>query len=54
MEKKEIEQYTKNKLGLRYKQETDGILIYANAWTMIVDVCKYLKLLIKNLTHYGK
>jgi hypothetical protein len=34
---------TQGKLGMRY-QESDGILIYANALTLIIDIGKWIKL----------
>ena len=40
----EAEYLTKGKLGLRFKQENDGILIYANAWTLIIDTYRWIKL----------
>ena len=31
-------------LGMRYKIDKNGdILLYANAWTLIVDCCKWCK-----------
>ena len=35
---------TQGKLGMRYSQESDGILIYANALTLIIDIGKWIKL----------
>jgi len=48
MDLKEAQEYTKGRLGLRVKQESDGILIYANAWTLIVDTYKWIKLKLNN------
>lgn len=44
MDSIEAQELIKGKLGMRCKQESDGILIYANAWTLIVDICKWIKL----------
>ena len=44
MELIEVQKLTKNKLGLRCKQEKDYILIYGNAYTLFVDICKWVKL----------
>lgn len=43
MDLKEAQELTKGKLGLRIKEESDGVLIYANAWTLIVDIGKWIK-----------
>ena len=48
MNLKEAQELTKGKLGLRYKQEDDGILIYANTWTLIIDISKWMKLRLNN------
>ena len=48
MDLKEAEKLIQGKLGMRCKQESDGILIYANAWTLVVDVCKWIKLKLNN------
>ena len=48
MELKDVEKLIKGKLGLRVKQESDGILIYANAWTLILDIGKWMKLILTN------
>jgi len=48
MDLKEPEKLTKGKLGMRFKQKDDGILIYTNAWTLIIDMCKLVKLKLNN------
>ena len=48
MDLKEAQELTKGKLGLRVKQESDGVLIYGNAWTLVVDTCKWIKLKLNN------
>jgi hypothetical protein len=37
----EAQELIKGKLGLRVKQESDGVLIYGNAWTLIADIYKW-------------
>ena len=49
MELKSIQKLIEGKPGIRIKQDSDGILLYANAWTLIVDVSKWVKLKIKTL-----
>jgi len=39
----EAKEYSKNKLGGRCKQYNDSVIIYANAFTLIVDLFKLLK-----------
>lgn len=44
----EAQELIKGKLGLRIKQESDGILIYGNVWTLVVDIGKWIKLKLNN------
>ena len=44
MDLMEVQELIKGKIGLRIKQESDCILIYGNAWTIIVDINKWIKL----------
>jgi len=39
----EAKEYSNNKLGGRCKQYNDSVIIYANAFTLIVDLFKLLK-----------
>ena len=51
-----LKKYTERKLGMRYKEVDDGIIIYANAWTLTVDIFKWifskLKKLWKKITQH--
>jgi len=44
MELKDYQELIQGKLGMRCKQKNDGILIYANVWTLIIDIWKWIKL----------
>jgi hypothetical protein len=47
MTEEELIEITKNYLGIRYHTNADGDFeAYANAWTMIVDIFKWIR---KNL-----
>jgi hypothetical protein len=48
MDLKETQVLIQGKLGMRCKQESDGILIYANALTLIIDIGKWIKLKLNN------
>lgn len=48
MDLMEAQELIKGKIGLRVKQESDGILIYGNAWILIVDTYKWIKLKLNN------
>ena len=40
----QLRDLTKNYLGIRYRTNKDGSFeAYTNAWTLIVDICKYIK-----------
>ena len=51
MDLNEAQELIKGKLGLRIKQESDGILIYGNALTLIVDIGKWIKLKLNNFIY---
>ena len=48
MDLEEAQILTQGKLGLRCKQKSDGILIYANALTLIIDIGKWIELKLNN------
>lgn len=50
MDIKKAQELTKGKIGLRVKQESDGIFIYSNFLTLITDLYRLIKLKLNNRT----